>query len=327
MKPFHIPWIGLSGALLAIFGASAQTGSPGPAQPYPNQTVRIVVPVSAGSTADILARTLADKLAPVWNQNVIVENRLGVPGTASVAKAAADGHTIMLTANGHAAIGSINKNLSFNPAQDLVGVAQVASIPLVLVVPLGLPATTLQEVIALAKAKPGVLNFASAGLGSTSYLAGEVFKRTVAVDINHVPYKGAESLTSIVRGDTHLNFVPVTVALELIQAGKLRPIAVVSRNRIATLPDIPTFGEAGLPEFVYDAWFGLLAPAKTPRPIIDQIGQETGKILQLPDIKARLSQQGVEIVFNASDRFDGTIKADISRFDRLLAPAGGDRNP
>ncbi len=310
------------GLLIASFGALAQTSSVNPAQPFPGQTVRIVVPVSAGSTADILARTLADKLAPAWNQNVIVENRPGVAGTASVAKAAADGTTIMLTANGHAAIGSLNKNLSFDPVQDLVGVAQVASIPLVLVVPLGLPATTLEDVIALAKAKPGMLNFASAGLGSTSYLAGEVFKRTANVDINHVPYKGAESLTSIVRGDTHLNFVPVTVALELIQAGKLRPVAVVSRNRISTLPDIPTFGEAGLPEFVYDAWFGLLAPAKTPRPIIDRIGRETGKILQHPDIKTRLSQQGVEIVFKPSDQFDDMIRADISRFDKLLTHAG-----
>jgi len=322
MKSFHILRTGLFGILIANSGASAQTSLTGQVQSYPNQTVRIVVPVSAGSTADILARTLADKLAPAWNQNVIVENRPGVAGTASVAKAAADGTTIMLTANGHAAIGSLNKSLSFDPVQDLVGVAQVASIPLVLVVPLGLPATTLEDVIALAKAKPGMLNFASAGLGSTSYLAGEVFKRTANVDINHVPYKGAESLTSIVRGDTHLNFVPVTVALELIQAGKLRPVAVVSRNRISTLPDIPTFGEAGLPEFVYDAWFGLLAPAKTPRPIIDRIGRETGKILQHPDIKTRLSQQGVEIVFKPSDQFDDMIRADISRFDKLLTHAG-----
>ena len=173
----------------------------------------------------------------------------------------------------------------FDPAKDFVGVAQVALIPLVLVVPLTLPATTLKEVIAIAQAKPGALNFASAGPGSTSHLAGEVFKRTANIDISHVPYRGAESLTSIVRGDTHLNFVPVTVALDLIQAGKLRPIAVVSRSRIATLPDVPTFAEAGLPEFHYDAWFGLLAHARTPRPIIDQISQETGKILQLPELK------------------------------------------
>ncbi len=312
----------LPGLLAVSSGALAQTSSVNPAQPFPTQTVRIVVPVSAGSTADILARTLADKLTQVWNQPVIVENRPGIAGVAGVAKAAADGYTIMLTANGHAATGILNKSLSFDPAKDFVGVAQVALIPLVLVVPLTLPATTLKEVIAIAQAKPGALNFASAGPGSTSHLAGEVFKRTANIDISHVPYRGAESLTSIVRGDTHLNFVPVTVALDLIQAGKLRPIAVVSRSRIATLPDVPTFAEAGLPEFHYDAWFGLLAHARTPRPIIDQISQETGKILQLPELKARLSQQGVEIVFNASDQFDEIIKRDTSRFEKILAGDG-----
>ena len=322
MKCSHILWSALLGFQIATFDASAQISSTNPPPPFPNQTVRIIVPVTAGSTADILARTLADKLALAWNQNVIVENRPGIAGTASVAKAAADGHTIMLTANGHAAIGSLNKNLSFNPVRDLIGVAQIALIPLVLVVPLGLPATTLEDVIALAKAKPGTLNFASAGLGSTSHLAGEVFKRAANIDIRHVPYKGAESLTSIVRGDTHMNFVPVTVALELIRTGMLRPIAVVSRNRISTLPDIPTIGEAGLPTFTYDAWFGLLAPAKTPRSIIDQISQETRHILEVPDIKMRLSNQGVEIVFNASDRFDDIIKSDTSLFDRLLSDAG-----
>ena len=322
MKPSYILRTALLGLLIASSGAFAQTSPVNPAQPFPTQTVRIVVPVSAGSTADILARTLAEKLTQVWNQPVIVENRPGIAGIASVAKAGADGYTVMLTANGHVATGIFNKNLSFNPAKDFVGVAQVALIPLVLVVPLTLPATTLKEVIALAQAKPGVLNFASAGPGSTSHLAGEVFKRTASIDISHVPYRGAESLTSIVRGDTHLNFVPVTVALDLIQAGKLRPIAVVSRSRISTLPDLPTFEETGLPEFQYDAWFGLLAHANTPRTIIDQISQVTGKILQLPELKTRLSQQGVEIVFNASDQFDEIIKRDTARFEKILAGEG-----
>jgi tripartite-type tricarboxylate transporter receptor subunit TctC len=315
---------GLGGAIIAWpLTAHAQQAAPAnPASPYPNQTVRIVVPVTAGSTADILARILADRLASAWNHNVIVENRPGIVGPASVAKAAADGHTLLLPANGYAAIGSLNKNLSFDPARDLTGVAQIAVVPLVLVVPLTLPATTLREVIALAAAKPGTLNFASAGLGSTSHLAGEVFKRAAGLDIRHVPYKGAESLTSIVRGDTHLNFVPVTVALDLIHAGKLRPIAVLSRQRISTLPDIPTIEEAGLPAFTYDSWFGFLAPAKTLRLVIDQISAQTRQILDLPDIKLALSKQGIEIVFKAAGQFDEIIKADISLFDKLLSNAG-----
>ena len=191
-----------------------------------------------------------------------------------------------------------------------------------LVVPLTLPVTTLSDVISLAKAKPGALNFASAGLGSTSHLAGEVFKRTANVDIRHVPYRGAESLTSIVRGDTEMTFVPVTVALELIHASKLRPIAVVSRSRISTLPNVPTVGEAGLPEFTYDAWFGLFAPTKTPQPVIDKIGWETKKILESPEVKMRLSQQGVEIAFAPSDRFDELVKTDAARYGKLLSDSG-----
>ena len=308
--------------LMVCFGASAQTESSATTGTYPNQTVRIVVPVTAGSTADILARTLADKLALAWNQNVIVENRPGIVGVTNVVKGAADGYTMMLTSNGHAAVGSLNKGLTFDPVSDLIGVAQIGVIPLVLVVPLTLPVTTLRDVIALARAKPGVLNFASAGLGSTSHLAGEVFQRTAKVDIRHVPYRGAESLTSIVRGDTEMTFVPVTVALELIHTSKLRAIAVVSRNRIAALPNIPTVAEAGLPEFTYDAWFGLFAPTKTPQPVIDKIGRETKKILESPEVKMRLSQQGVEIAFAPSDRFDELVKTDAARYGKLLSDSG-----
>jgi tripartite-type tricarboxylate transporter receptor subunit TctC len=322
MKWFRIVWLGFLFFLSASVGALAQTDANLSTSTYPSQTVRIVVPVTAGSTADILARSLADKLALAWNQNVIVENRPGIAGVTNVAKGAADGYTMMLTSNGHAAVGSLNKGLAFDPVSDLIGVAQIGVIPLVLVVPLTLPVTTLSEVIALAKAKPGVLNFASAGLGSTSHLAGEVFRRAANVDIRHVPYRGAESLTSIVRGDTEMTFVPVTVALELIHTNKLRAIAVVSRSRIAALPNVPAVGEAGLPEFIYDAWFGLFAPTKTPQPVINEIGRQTKQILESPDIKMRLSQQGVEIAFAASDRFDELVKTDAARYGKLLSDSG-----
>jgi tripartite-type tricarboxylate transporter receptor subunit TctC len=285
---------------------------------FPNQTVRIVVPVTAGSTADILARTLADKLSPLWNQSVIVENRPGVAGISSVAKGPADGYSIMMTSNGHSAVGVLNKGLAFDPVSDLVGVAQVAVVPLVLIVPLTLPVTTLSDVIALAKAKPGALNFASAGLGSTSHLAGEVFKRSVSIDIRHVPYRGAETVTSIVRGDTEMTFSPATVALELINSGKVRAIAVVNGSRIPTLPNVPTVAEAGALEFNYNAWFGLFAPLKTPKAIVDKIAQGTKQVLETPEIVTRLAQQGANSAFIAADAFDELVKADAARYGKLL---------
>jgi tripartite-type tricarboxylate transporter receptor subunit TctC len=285
---------------------------------FPNQTVRIVVPVTAGSTADILARTLADRLSPMWNQSVIVENRPGVAGISSVAKGPADGYSVMLTSNGHSAVGVLNKGLAFDPVSDLVGVAQVAVIPLVLIVPLTLPAKTLSEVIALAKTKPGALNFASAGLGSTSHLAGEVFKRSVGIDIRHVPYRGAETVTSIVRGDTEMTFAPATVALELINAGKVRAIAVVNASRIPTMPNVPTVAEAGAPEFNYNAWFGLFAPRTTPKAIVDKIAQGAKQVLETPDIVTRLAQQGANASFIAADAFDELVKADAARYGKLL---------
>jgi tripartite-type tricarboxylate transporter receptor subunit TctC len=285
----------------------------------PSQTVRIVVPMNAGTTADALARLLADKLPAVLRQGVIVENRPGIVGIISVAKGAPDGHSLMLTANGYAAVGALNKDLSFDPVSDVVGVAQVATAPLVLIVPLDFPPRTVGEVIALAKSKPGVLNIASAGLGSTSHLASEVFKRAAGVDLRHVPYRGPESITSIIRGDTQLNFVPVATALDLINSNKLRALAVISPQRIAALPNVPTFAESGLTNFTYNAWFGLFAPAATPKPSIQAIEQATERILAQPDIKAMLAQQGVDVDFAPSEQFDRVVKADAERFGKMLA--------
>jgi tripartite-type tricarboxylate transporter receptor subunit TctC len=286
---------------------------------YPSQTVRIIVPVTAGSTADILARTLADRLGPAWNQSVIVENRPGVAGISSVAKGAADGYSVMLTSNGHSAVGPLNKGLTFDPVADLVGVAQVAVVPLVLIVPLTLPAATVGELIALAKAKPGTLNFASAGLGSTSHLAGEVFKRSADIDIRHVPYRGAETVTSVMRGDTQMTFAPATVALELINTGKLRAIAVVNRSRISTLPNVPAFAETGAPEFNYNAWFGLFAQRNTPKAVVEKIAEGTRQILETPEIRTRLALQGADAEFIGPDAFDARVQADAARYARLLA--------
>jgi tripartite-type tricarboxylate transporter receptor subunit TctC len=308
------------GAVLAASGALAQT----PANPpYPNQTVRLVVPFSAGSVTDLLARSIGDKLGDRWGQQVIVENRPGLPGTASVAKAAADGHTLMLTSNGHTVAAVLNKNLPFDPVRDFCGVTQVASVPLVLIAPPDLPVKTLKELIALARDKPGALNFASSGLASTAYISGELFKQTARINIVHVPYKGApESLTGIMRSDSHMFFAGINIALDLIQSGKVQPLAVAAPKRIPTLPNVPTFAEAGMPEFEYDAWFGIMAPANTPVAIRNKVGQDVATILQMPEVQKRLESQGVVTIVSAPHAFDALIRADTDRFEKMLRQAG-----
>ena len=278
---------------ISVAAAAIAVAAPGFAQNYPNQQVRILVPFGAGSSTDILARIIADKLQERWGQNVIVENRPGVTGTTVAAKSAPDGYTLMLTSNGHTMVGVINKNLSFDPVKDFSGITPVANVPLVMIVPTSLPAKDLVEFVALAKQSPGKFNFASPGLGSTSFIAGEMFKEAAGVNLVHVPYKGApDCVTSVVRHDTQMYFVPVNVGAELIEAGQVRALAIATAQRNPALKSVPTMREAGL-DFVYDSWFGLLAPAATPRAVIDKINRDTVEILRTEDTRAKLDAQGV----------------------------------
>ena len=217
---------------------------------YPNQTVRIVVPFSAGSSTDSLARVLSDELTRLWKQTVVVENRPGIAGTNSVAKSVADGYTLMLTSNGHTIGAVVNPNLPFDPANDFTGVTPVASVPQALIVPPSLPAKNLPEFIGLARAEPGKMNFSSAGLASTSYLGAEILKQTAKINIVHIPQKGApEAVTSVMRGDSQLFFLSVHLATELHESGKVRAIAIAKDKRTSVLPNVPTIAESGLPEY------------------------------------------------------------------------------
>jgi tripartite-type tricarboxylate transporter receptor subunit TctC len=308
---------GLAAAVLlaACSGAIAQN--------YPTQRVTIVVPFSAGSITDGLARILADKLADMWKQQVIVENKPGLPGTTSVAKAAPDGYTLMLTSNGHTIAGAITKTLQFDPVKDFAGISQVVSAPLVAITPLDLPVKTLKDFIDLAKQKPGTLNFSSAGVASTTYLATEVFKQGAKIDIVHVPFRGApEAVTAVVRGDVQIYFAPLPASVELSATNKVRALAVNSAQRVKQLPDLPTVAEAAVPDYKYDSWFGVMAPAGTPKPILTKVAQDIATVLKMPDVVDKLEKQGSIPVTNTPDEFDAIVKNDTERYSKLLKDAG-----
>jgi tripartite-type tricarboxylate transporter receptor subunit TctC len=311
-------------ALLAAAAVALMNVSASAQQGYPNQLVRIVVPFSAGSATDLLARAMAEKLGERWKQQVIVENRPGIAGTTSVAKSAADGYTLMLTSNGHTVAGVLNKSLQFDPVKDFAGITPVASVPLVLIVNPELPAKSVKEFISLARAKPGSMNFASPGLGSTTFIAGALFKDAAKLDLVHVPYKGApEANMSVVRGDSHLYFTPASTAVELVQSGKVRALAVATDKRMPSMPDVPTLKESGLPDFAYESWFGLMAPAGTPAAIIDKINKDAVEALQDKALQERMAKQGgVVVVTSTPKQFDETIKSDTARYSKIFQDAG-----
>lgn len=312
---------------LCLLLVSLATASPSLAQDWPSQPVKIIVPLSAGSVTDILARALADRLQRAWTQPVIVENRPGIAGTASVAKAAGDGYTLLMTSNGHSVLGAMNKSLPFDPLGDFVGITQVASVPFILIASPSFKVKNLNELIAAARAQPGKLNFASPGLGTSAHILSELFKKSAGIDVVMVPYKGApDAHTSVLRGDAQMFFSAVNIGIEYVVAGKVRPIAIVASERHPKLPEVPTMAEAGLPSFTYDAWFGLLAPASTPRAIVERIGTDVGVAISDPDLKTSFEGQGLVPVITGPERFDRILRDDTERFGRLFRELGLGQN-
>jgi tripartite-type tricarboxylate transporter receptor subunit TctC len=293
------------------------------AQDYPHQRVTIIVPFSAGSISDGFARILVNKLGEMWKQQVIVENRPGLPGTAAVAKAAPDGYTLMVTSNGHTIASAINKSPQFDPIKDFAGISLVGSVPLVVIVPPDLPVKNVRDFIALAKEKPGTLNFSSAGVASTTYLSTEIFKQNAKIDIQHIPHRGApEALAAVIRGEAQLFMATIPVAQELVAANKVRTIAINSAKRVPQLPDVPTIAESGLPDYKYDSWFGMMAPAGTPKTILDKVSQDIAKVMQMPDVSTRLNAQGSVATTSTPEQFDAVIKSDTERYAKILKDAG-----
>jgi tripartite-type tricarboxylate transporter receptor subunit TctC len=308
-------------AMLALTGSAAFAQAPatGGADSYPSQLVRIVVPFSAGSQTDILARAFADKLAALWKRDVIVENRPGLAGTAGVAKAPADGYTLILVSNGHALINALNASPNFDPIKDFTGVSRLAIIPGIFVVTPETGPKSLAELIAAAKAKPGTLNYASAGVGSASSIGAELLKAAADVDIVHVPYRGLpEAHTSVMRGDAAMFMTFFSAGGELIQAGKLRPIAVTTAKRLAVLPDVPTVQEAGVAGYAYEPWFGLLAPAGTPKPVLDKISEAVAAVAAMPEVKDYFTKLGVELSTTTPEAFFEIVKSDTDKFTKMF---------
>ena len=269
---------------LGAVALMAQTAQ-GSAQSYPNEQVKIIVPFGAGSVTDTLARVLADKLGPMWKQNVLVENRPGLPGTTSVAKAPADGYTLMVTSNGHVIAKTINKNVQFDPVGDFVGISRLVEVPFIVIVPPTLPVKSLQEFIDLAKKEPGKHNFTSAGVASTTFLAGETFRQAAGLQLVHFPTKGVPgAMTAILRGDASFWFAPIPNAIEQGTAGKVRMLAVSSPERHKDAPNVPTVAEAGAPTFKYASWFGLMAPKGTPKAVVDKVNADVRAVLKMPDV-------------------------------------------
>ena len=318
MTALRTTLLALSTVAAAAFGGSLDAS----AQAYPNQVVRIIVPFSAGSITDGLARILADKLGDLWKQQVIVENRPGLPGTTAVAKSAPDGYTLMLTSNGHTIASAINKSIQYDPVKDFAGVSRVAAVPLVAIVPPDFPGKTLKDFIAAANEKPGQLNFSSAGIASTSYLSAEILKQDAKINIQHVPYKGApEATTAVIRNDVQMYMAPIPSTQELTATGKVKALAINSAKRVPQLPDVPTVAET-LPNYKYESWFGVLAPAGTPQPILAKVSEDIAKVLEMPDVREKLLAQGSIPAPTTPAEFDAINKADTERYGKILKDAG-----
>ncbi len=312
------------GAFGFALAALCASWSAFPAEPYPSKPVRIVVPLSAGA-ADTLARAIAVKLGEKWGQPVVVENRPGAGttlGTDVVAKAPADGYSLLMATFSHAVNATFYRHLPFDTVKDFSTVTLVASAPNVLEVPAASPAKSVGELIAQAKGQPDQLNFASAGNGSSSHLAGELFKTMTGAKITHVPYKGAApALNDLLGGRVQMSFDPLPSSLSHIKAGKLRALAVTTSSRSPVLPDVPTLAEAGLPGYELNGWSGLLVRSGTPPEIVRKLNEDIVAILRTPDVKARFESFGFETVGNTPAEFQGFIDSEIVKWRKVVTEA------
>ncbi len=295
------------------------------AQGYPSKPIRIVVPFTAGSATDIMARIVGEKLGAAWGQTVVVENKPGAGGTvgsAFVAKSEPDGYTLLVVSTGHVVNPVLYPGLSYDTVGDFAGITPLASLPNVLVVGANSPLKSVSELIAAAKANPGKLNYASAGTGSATHVNAEKFRAITGIQATHIPFKGTpETITETVAGRVDFMFTPVLSSIPMIRDNRMRALAVSTAQRSSALPDVPTVAEAAVPGFLFDFWIGLLAPAKTPRDVVNKLNQEVSKALAQPDVKERMAKLGGEPLPMTPERFDAFIREEHATLSGIMKDA------
>lgn len=319
--------VSLAPLSLFVLAASFLLPAAGSAQTYPDHPVRIVVPFPAGGSNDVIARLVAQKLSELLGQQFIIENRSGAGGNTGadlVAKSPPDGYTLLLSAPGPLVVNqTLYGRLNYDPAKDFAPVALVASVPIVLMVNPGVPANNVKELIALAKKDPGKINFGSSGIGSTSHLAGELLKSRAQIDIIHVPYRGAApAMNDLIAGHIPIMFDNMPAVLPQVTGGKVRAIAVAGEQRAAALPEVPTVAELGLPGFEATAWFGLVAPARTPAPVLAKLTEEVGKVLKNPDVVARFRDLGADPGAVPGTAFAAFLAAETKKWADVIRASG-----
>lgn len=315
-------WIAAgAGALLALAGAPAlaQSGA------FPVKPLKVIAPFPAGGPVDLTARTLSTKLAAALGQTVVVDNRAGaatIIGTDAVAKSPADGYTWLVTTNGIAINPSVYRKLPYDTLGDLMPVMHISNSPFILVSHPSLPVRTAADLVKLAKARPGELLYSSSGVGSANHLSVALMNIMAGIDTAHVPYKGTvPSMSAVMQGEVHFQFSNPIASGPLARAGKLRALGTGGTRRLPTMPELPTIAESGIPNFQAGPWFGMFAPANTPRDIVRRVHGEMVKILALPDVKQTLSAEGAELVGDTPEQFAAFMKAEVEKWAKVVAIA------
>jgi tripartite-type tricarboxylate transporter receptor subunit TctC len=317
MRTIRTLMLGLS-VLLAPLAAKAQD--------FPNRQIRLIVPFPAGGPNDIIARLVGQRMSELFKQTIIIDNRsgqAGVLGTDVVAKAAPDGYTIGIVSASSIVVNPTMEKIAYDPKKDLAPVTLVTTVPEMLVVAGNVPANNMAELVALAKAQPGKLNFASAGVGGLPHLAGELFKLTAKIDIVHVPYRGAApAINDLLGQQVQMVFLDLPVILPQIQAGRLKPIALGARQRAPTAPDVPTTAEVGMPDLLIENWYGMFAPSGTPQNIVAEINRVANAAMNDPQVKQKLADQGLTVAGDTPEQFRAFIDTETTKWAKVMNEAG-----